>query len=178
MFRTRGNSPIGDLASWVHPRFSLFPETTMHHLFKNKNKRKKSPEPPQPGIPTDIADRPPGFPTELGIGSQGEWSLLSGSIDCPDSTVALDEGSRGGSRITFQDKEGGNQGLTAPKASTSGGVAHGTDLGYDRMCVCVCSLRLGQGSCGSLFFSPPGVDTDDTEGRESKPVEGLRGMCR
>ena len=92
--------------------------------------------------------------------------------------MALDEGSSGGSRITSQDKKDEDQGLSAPKALTSGGIAHGTELGYDRMGACVCSLRSGQGSCGSLFFSPPGVDTDDTEGRESKPVEGLRGMCR
>jgi hypothetical protein len=92
--------------------------------------------------------------------------------------VALDEGSSGGSRVTFQDKEDENQGLTAPKASTSGGVAHGANLGYDRMGKCVCSLQLGHGSCGSLFLSLSDVDTDDTEGRESEPTEGSRGMCR
>jgi hypothetical protein len=92
--------------------------------------------------------------------------------------VALDEGSSGGSRITFQDKKDEDQGLTAPKASTSSGVAHGTELGYDRMGKCVCSLQFGQGSCGSLFLSLSDVDTDDTEGRESEPAEGSRGMCR
>ena len=59
------------------PRFPLFPNDTMHHLLKNKNKRKKSPDPPQPGILTNlnIADRSPGFPTEIGNGSPGERSL-------------------------------------------------------------------------------------------------------
>jgi hypothetical protein len=77
MFGTGTDSHIGDLALWVHPSFPLFPDDTMDRLFKNKNKnkRKKSPEPLQPGIPTNIADRPPGFPTELGIGSKGGRSL-------------------------------------------------------------------------------------------------------
>jgi len=43
----------------------------MDRFFKTKNKRKKSPEPPQPEIPTKIADRPPGFRAELGIAPKG-----------------------------------------------------------------------------------------------------------
>jgi hypothetical protein len=92
--------------------------------------------------------------------------------------VTLDEGSGGGSRITFQDEKDEDQGLTAPKASTSGGVARGTELGYDRIGKCVCSLRLGQGSCGSLFLSLSDVGTDDTGGRASERMEAPRGMCR
>jgi hypothetical protein len=44
--------------------------------------------------------------------------------------------------------------------------------------VSVCSLQLGHGSCGSIFLSQSDVDTGDTEGGESKPVEGSRGMSR
>jgi hypothetical protein len=91
--------------------------------------------------------------------------------------VTLDERSSGGSQITFQDKKDEDQGLTAPKASTSGSVARGTELGYDRIGKCVYSLRLGQGSCGSLFLSPSDVGVDDTEGRTGERMEVSRGMC-
>jgi len=43
----------------------------MDRLFKNKNKRKKSPEPSRPEIPTKVVDRPPGFRAELGIVPKG-----------------------------------------------------------------------------------------------------------
>jgi len=80
----------------------------MDRFFKNKNKRKKAPEPLKPEIPTKIADR-------------------------PNSTVALDEGSSRGSRITFHDKRNEHQGLTAPKTLTPGTVVDGTQHGCDRL---------------------------------------------
>jgi hypothetical protein len=91
--------------------------------------------------------------------------------------VALDEGSSRGSQITFQDKKGEDQGLTAPKASTSRGVVHGTELGYDLMGECFCSPWLGLCSCVPLLLSPSDVDTDDSEGKESELAEASRGMC-
>jgi hypothetical protein len=58
----------------------------MNHLFKNKNKRKKSPDPPQPDIPTKTAGKPPGFRTELGIAPKGGRSLSHRDlgVDLPD----------------------------------------------------------------------------------------------
>ena len=54
----------------------LFPSITkMHRFLKNKIKDKKSSKPPQLGIPTQIADRPPGFSAESGIGPKGGRSL-------------------------------------------------------------------------------------------------------
>jgi hypothetical protein len=47
----------------------------MDYLFKNKSKRKKSPELPQPDIPTKTAGKPPGFRTELGIAPKGGRSF-------------------------------------------------------------------------------------------------------
>ena len=59
--------------------FLLSPTTQMDRLFKSKNKRKKSPSPPQLGIPTQIVDRPPGFPTDLGIGPKGRRGFPIGT---------------------------------------------------------------------------------------------------
>jgi hypothetical protein len=91
--------------------------------------------------------------------------------------VALDEGSSRGSRITFQDKEGEDQGLTAPKASTSRVAVHGTGPAYDRG-GCFCSLRFEPASCRPLFLSPSDMDTDGTREKESELAEASRGMCR
>jgi hypothetical protein len=55
--------------------FLFSPTTQMDRFFKNKNKRKKSPEPLQPRVPTNIVDRPPGFRAELGIALEGGRSL-------------------------------------------------------------------------------------------------------
>jgi hypothetical protein len=85
--------------------------------------------------------------------------------------VALDEGSSGGSRITSQGRDGGDQELTALKASMFGTVVHDTELGCG-----LCSLRSGLGPCGSVFISPSNLDTDDTGRRESEPIEVSRGM--
>ena len=54
--------------------------TPMSHLFKNKNKRRKSPEPPQPELPIRIADRPPGFRPELGIASKSGQAFPIGIL--------------------------------------------------------------------------------------------------
>ena len=91
--------------------------------------------------------------------------------------MALDEGNSGGSQIAFQDKKGEDQGLTAPKASTSRVAVHDTELGYDLMGECFCSPRLGPGLCVPLFLSPSDVDTDDSKGKESELAEASRGMC-
>jgi hypothetical protein len=153
----------------------------MRRFFKDKIKREKSPKPPQPGTPTKIVDRPPGFQAELGTGPQkGGRSLpyRDRGIDRLDLAVTLGEGSSSNSRTTSQDKKGEDQGLTAQKASTSGGVVSGTESGGDRTGECLCSLWLGPGSCESLFFSSSAVDTVDTEGRKSEPAEASRGKCR
>jgi hypothetical protein len=90
----------------------------------------------------------------------------------------VDDGSTSGSQIGFQDRKSEDQGLTAPETSTSGGVIHGTELGYGRRGEYFCSLRIGPDSCGSPFLSPPDVDADDARGRESEPAETSDGMCR
>jgi hypothetical protein len=147
----------------------------MDHLDRNKNKRKE-PEPSQPETPTKIADRS-GLGAERGVSPKGGRSLsyrnLGVLIGC-----TLDEGSSSGSRITSQDKKYEDQGLTTPKASTSGVVVSGTEPGYDRMGECFRSLWLGPASCGPLFLSPSDVDIGDTRERESEPAEASRGMCR
>jgi hypothetical protein len=50
-----------------------------------------------------------------------------------------DDGNSKGSRIAFQDG-GEDQGLTVPKASASGIVIYGAELGHDPMGECFCSL--------------------------------------
>ena len=89
--------------------------------------------------------------------------------------MALDGGSSKGSWIAFQDKKSGDQGLTAPGISTSGGVVHGVELGYGE---CSFPLRLGPYSRGSPFLFPSDVSADDTGERESEPVEASKGMSR
>ena len=56
--------------------------------------------------------------------------------------MAPDEGDGKGSRTVFQDEEGEDQGLTVPKASASGIVVYGTELGHDRTGECFCSSGL------------------------------------
>ena len=58
--------------------FLLSPTTQMRRFLKNKIKGKKSPKPPQPEFSTQIADRPPGFPTEPSITPKGVRSLFYG----------------------------------------------------------------------------------------------------
>ena len=108
----------------------------MDRLFKNKNKRKKSPEPPQSEIPTDIPDRPPGFRAELGTAPKGGQSLSYQDPDVDWLTVAPDEGSSRGSRITFHDERNERQGLTAPKTLTPGVVVDGTQHGFGHLGEC------------------------------------------
>jgi hypothetical protein len=89
--------------------------------------------------------------------------------------VVLGEGSSRDARITSQDEEGGGQGLTVPKASTSRVMVHGAELGYDHgMGKFFCSPRLGPGSWGCSFLSPADMDTSDTG--ENEPAEASRGM--
>ena len=91
---------------------------------------------------------------------------------------AVDDGRTRGSQIMFQDRKSEDQGLTALETSTSGGVVHGTELGYDCRGELSCSLWIGPDSCGSLFSSPSDVDADDAGGRESELAEASDGMCR
>jgi hypothetical protein len=122
----------------------------MERIARNKNKRKE-PEPSRPETPTKIADSS-GLGAELGISPEGGRSL-----SCRNLGVLIgctpDEGSSSGLRIASQDKNDEDQGLTTPKASTSGVVVSGTELGYDRMGECFRSLWLGLASCGPLFLS-------------------------
>jgi hypothetical protein len=90
---------------------------------------------------------------------------------------AVDDGSTRGSQIVFQDRKSEDRGLTAQETSTSGGVVHGTELGYGCRGERSCSLRIGSDSCGSLFPSPSDVDADDAGGRESESAEASDGMC-
>ena len=106
----------------------------MHHLFKDKNKRKKSPEPPQPEIPTKTTDRPPERDnTPKGGRSLSYWDL---DIDSPDLTAALGEGTSGSSRIAFHSKENEDQRLAALNASIPGAVIYGTGDEYGPMGEC------------------------------------------
>ena len=81
---TKSNIPNWDLALWVHRWFPLYPDNPMHHLLKGKNKRRKSPEPPQPEIPAKTTDRPP----ELGSAPKGAHSLSYRDLDV-DSLIRL-----------------------------------------------------------------------------------------
>jgi hypothetical protein len=69
---TRTSSHIGSLVLWVHRWFPFYPDDTMLRFLKKRIKHKKSPEPPQPGIPAKITGIPPGFRADLDIAPEGE----------------------------------------------------------------------------------------------------------
>ena len=101
----------------------------MNHLFKNK--RKKSPEPsPQgisPGTSTDVAAGLVSHQEGSYIGPEGEQSSYQDlEVDWPDLTMALDEGSGGGSQILSQDRMDIDQELPALGGVTSGAAISGT----------------------------------------------------
>lgn len=190
---TRGNPYWGShplsttlrgLALWVHHIPLLFtPRIPMDRFFKIKikNKRKKSPKNPQPGIPTEIAVGPSHHPQDSVIGPKGRQSLPSRNpeVDRPDLTMTLDDGDGGSSRITLN-VGSEDQGLIAPKASTSGAAVYntGTERGYVPMGECFWALRLGLIFMLVSVLTSLDVDAGNTGGREGEPAEASKGMCR
>ena len=69
---TRTSSHIGSLVVWVHRWSPFYPDDTMLRFLKKRIKHKKSPEPPQLGIPAKITGIPPGFRADLDIAPEGE----------------------------------------------------------------------------------------------------------
>jgi len=112
----------------------------MNRLFKNK--RKQSPDPsPQgtsPGILAGIAAGPVSHQAQSNIGLEGgrARSYQDLETDRTDLTVALGEGSSGGSQIVFQDSMDEDQGLPASVTSTFGAMIGGTENRNNRTSKC------------------------------------------
>ena len=101
----------------------------MNHLFKNKRKKSSEPSPPgvSPGTSTNVAAGLVSHQAGSYIRTEGEQNSYQGlKADWSDLTMALDEGSGGGSQILSQDRMDIDQELPASGGVTSGAAIGGT----------------------------------------------------
>jgi len=113
----------------------------MNRLFKNK--RKQSPEPlsqdTSPGIPGDIAAGMASYKAQSNTNLEGGRARFHQDPEV-DLTVALDQGSSGGSQMVFQSNIDKGQEPPASEAGISGVAIGGRK---NRTSECFLSLRLG-----------------------------------
>ena len=101
--------------------------------YTSDRKRKKSPEPARKrtnlGTPINIAAGPLRFRLELDTDPEGNRGPSHRDSDQPNSTVAIDDGNPGPSRIVSYEEKNKDRGHSAPE---TGIVDNGTGRGGNR----------------------------------------------